>query len=226
MLPNTTTLVVALFAAWRLGAAVTPINPTLRPTEVSYQLSDADAKALIVDTVPEFDTGPRPVITAAELTSKAAGPLQPAHLVEDSLALLIYTSGTTGQPKGVMLEHANLIAMCRGVIEASALSSADHSLLILPLYHVNGIVVGTLAPLLAGGQTTIAGRFSPTTFFERVEQSGATYFSAVPTIYTMLCRLARRGRSPTPPRCGSPSAVPRRPASSCWSNSRHATASQ
>jgi len=189
MLPNTTALVVTLFAAWRLGAAVTPINPTLRPTEVSYQLSDADAKALIVETVPEFDTGLRPVITAAELTSKAARPLQPAHLVEDSLALLIYTSGTTGRPKGVMLEHSNLIAMCRCVIEASELSSADHSLLILPLYHVNGIVVGTLAPLLAGGQTTIAGRFSPKSFFERIEQSGATYFSAVPTIYTMLCGL-------------------------------------
>ena len=88
-----------------------------------------------------------------------------------------------------MLDHSNLIAMCRGVIEAFALTSADHSLLILPLFHVNGIVVSTLSPLLAGGRTTIAGRFSPKTFFDRVEQSGATYFSAVPTIYTMLCGL-------------------------------------
>ena len=31
MLPNTASFVVALFAAWRLGAAVTPINPSLRP---------------------------------------------------------------------------------------------------------------------------------------------------------------------------------------------------
>ena len=35
----------------------------------------------------------------------------------------------------------------------------DHSLLILPLFHVNGIVVGTLSPLLAGGRATVAGRF-------------------------------------------------------------------
>jgi len=190
MLPNTAAFVVSLFAAWRLGAAVTPINPSLRPTEVGYQLSDADAKVLIVDTVPGFDTGLRPVITAAELTSTpATGPLQPAQLADDSLALLIYTSGTTGRPKGVMLDHSNLIAMCRGVIDALAMTAADHSLLILPLFHVNGIVVGTLSPLLAGGRTTIAGRFSPKTFFDRVEHSGATYFSAVPTIYTMLCGL-------------------------------------
>ncbi len=198
MLPNTAAFVVTLFAAWRLGAALTPINPSLRPAEVGYQLSDADAKVLIVDAVPEFDTGLRPVLTAAELTSTpATGPLVPAHLDDDSLALLIYTSGTTGRPKGVMLDHSNLIAMCRGVIDAVALTSADHSLLILPLFHVNGIVIGTLSPLLAGGRTTIAGRFSPKTFFDRIEQSGATYFSAVPTIYTMLSGLPNQVKPDT-----------------------------
>ena len=75
------------------------------------------------------------------------------------------------------------------VIDAFKLTGDDHSLLILPLFHVNGIVVGTLSPLVAGGRATIAGRFSPKTFFDRLEQSRATYFSAVPTIYTMLCGL-------------------------------------
>src|ERR1700761_2371455 len=44
MLPNTATFVVALFAAWRLGATVTPINPSLTAAEVTYQVSDAAAK--------------------------------------------------------------------------------------------------------------------------------------------------------------------------------------
>ncbi|HUB55496.1 MAG TPA: AMP-binding protein, partial [Mycobacterium sp.] len=190
MLTNAAAFVVSLFAAWRLGAAVTPINPSLRPAEATYQLADADAKVLVVDTVPDFDIGARPVITASDLTSTPdGGQLAPAHRGNDALALLIYTSGTTGQPKGVMLDHANLLAMCRAVIDALEISAADHSLLILPLFHVNGIVIGTLSPLLAGGRMTIAGRFSPKTFFSHVEQSGATYFSAVPTIYTMLCGL-------------------------------------
>jgi acyl-CoA synthetase (AMP-forming)/AMP-acid ligase II len=79
--------------------------------------------------------------------------------------------------------------MCNGVIDAFKLTGADHSLLILPLFHVNGIVVGTLSPLLAGGRATVAGRFRPESFFDRIEQSRPTYFSAVPTIYTMLCGL-------------------------------------
>jgi long-chain acyl-CoA synthetase len=191
MLPNTASFVVSLFAAWRLGAAVTPINPSLRPAEVSYQVSDAAAKVLIAEAAPEFDAGAPAVVTTDELDSGEPGAdlLDPPQHAEETLALLIYTSGTTGRPKGVMLDHANLNAMCRSVIDGFELTSADHSLLILPLFHVNGIVVGTLSPLLAGGRATVAGRFKPTTFFARIEDSRATYFSAVPTIYTMLLGL-------------------------------------
>jgi long-chain acyl-CoA synthetase len=172
-LPNTVEFVVSLFAVWRLGAAVTPVNPALSPQEVRYQLADANAKLLIAD---EFHQ--------CELAQADA-----SRGNDTSLALLIYTSGTTGRPKGVMLDHANLNAMCRSVIEGFRLTRDDHSLLILPLFHVNGIVVGTLSPLLTGGRATVAGRFDPKTFFAALEQSRATYFSAVPTIYTMLCGL-------------------------------------
>jgi acyl-CoA synthetase (AMP-forming)/AMP-acid ligase II len=188
MLPNTATFVVSLFAAWRLGAAVTPINPSLRPAEITYQLSDAGAKVLIVEKTPEFDVGLRAVETD-QLDNEPAPGSDAPHEADDALALLIYTSGTTGRPKGVMLDHANLDAMCNGVIDAFKLTGADHSLLILPLFHVNGIVVGTLSPLLAGGRATVAGRFRPESFFDRIERSRPTYFSAVPTIYTMLCGL-------------------------------------
>ena len=190
MLPNQASFVVALFAAWRLGAAATPISPTLVPAEVIYQIEDAAAKILVVEKPLEFDAPVRAVLSTSELTSRpAAADVEPAEHHDDALALLIYTSGTTGRPKGVMLDHANLNAMCRMTIDALTLTSDDHSLLILPLFHVNGIVAGTLSPLVAGGRATIAGRFSPKVFFDRIEQTRATYFSAVPTIYTMLSDL-------------------------------------
>jgi long-chain acyl-CoA synthetase len=190
MLPNQAGFVIALFAAWRLGAAVTPISPTLVPAEVTYQIEDARAKILIVDRPLDFDAAVQAVLSGDDLTSKpAAVVVEPPMHHDDALALLIYTSGTTGRPKGVMLDHANVNAMCRMAIDAFAMTSDDHSLLILPLFHVNGIVIGALSPLVAGGCATIAGRFSPKTFFDRIEQSRATYFSAVPTIYTLLSDL-------------------------------------
>ncbi|MFI7000187.1 class I adenylate-forming enzyme family protein [Nocardia sp. NPDC050175] len=197
MLPNTAGFVVSLFAAWRLGAAVTPINPSLTPIEAGYQIADADAKVLIAEQRPDFTAPVETIIPVADLGTAEPGSPASVEVGDDALALLIYTSGTTGRPKGVMLDHANLNAMCAMVIEAFALTAADRSLLILPLFHVNGIVAGTLSPLLAGGQATVAGRFSVRTFFDRVEQSRATYFSAVPTIYTMLSDLPDEVRSDT-----------------------------
>jgi acyl-CoA synthetase (AMP-forming)/AMP-acid ligase II len=190
MLPNTASFVVSLFAAWRLGAAVTPINPSFTAAEVNYQVSDAAATVVIAQTAPNFDPG-APVVSTDALDGGEPTPglLNAPQYPDSALALLIYTSGTTGRPKGVMLDHANLNAMCGAVIDGFKLTAEDHSLLILPLFHVNGIVVSTLSPLLAGGRTTIAGRFKVDTFFDRIEQTRATYFSAVPTIYTMLCGL-------------------------------------
>jgi long-chain acyl-CoA synthetase len=192
MVSNQAGFVVALFAAWRLAATVTPVNPTLVQREVVYQLTDSGATAVVVEHPLGFDVPARTVVSVADLTTFDAGGT-PASAVPDNagngLALLIYTSGTTGRPKGVMLDHANLTAMCAMIVEAFALGGADHSLLILPLFHVNGIIIGTLAPLMAGGRTTIAGRFDVTSFFDRVQQCRPTYFSAVPTIYTMLAGL-------------------------------------
>jgi long-chain acyl-CoA synthetase len=186
MLPNRAEFVVALFAAWRLGAAATPISPTLVGAEMAYQIADAGASVLVVDRPVETEV---PVLRLEDLAAGSPEAIAAADVAGDALALLIYTSGTTGRPKGVMLDHANVDAMCAMVIEGFELTDTDHSLLILPLFHVNAIVVSTLSPLIAGGRATIAGRFNPATFFERLETTRATYFSAVPTIYTMLVGL-------------------------------------
>jgi acyl-CoA synthetase (AMP-forming)/AMP-acid ligase II len=184
LLPNTADFVVALFAAWRLGAAVTPVNPALTEGEARYQLGDAGAAVVVT-------VGPSPLTGALPVAELCTGPEDTAPLQTDpgSLALLIYTSGSTGRPKGVMLDHANLAAMAGMMIENVRLSETDHSLLILPLFHVNGIVVGVLSPLLAGGRVTVAGRFRAETFFGLVTEVRPTCFSAVPSIYSMLAEL-------------------------------------
>lgn len=183
MLSNQVEFVIALFAAWRIGAVVTPINPSLTAAEAEYQLADSGAKVLISDVAGIAVSA----IGTRELRAREEPADEPPVRQDDGrLALLIYTSGTTGRPKGVMLDHANVHAMCIVAVEALELSAADHSLLTLPLFHVNGIVVSILSPLLAGGRSTIAGRFDPETFFGRVERARPTYFSAVPAIYAML----------------------------------------
>jgi long-chain acyl-CoA synthetase len=96
-----------------------------------------------------------------------------------------------------MLDHANLDAMADMGREALQVGLDDRCLLILPLFHVNGICVSVLVPLLAGGSVVIAERFNPHTFFDLVERERPTFFSGVPTIFTMLAALPAEVRPDT-----------------------------
>jgi len=98
-----------VMAAWRLGAIVTPVNPTFTTDEAGHQIADAAARLVVHDRVRAdlsgFDTldvddlaPPRPDDAPVTLSAVPADP-------GDDVALLIYTSGSTGRPKGVMHRH-------------------------------------------------------------------------------------------------------------------------
>jgi long-chain acyl-CoA synthetase len=188
MLRNRVEFVVLLFACWRLSATVTPVNPSLTEAEVVRQLEASGARLLVVEDGVSAPDG-FATMAVGNLYEKGPGWDGPPLVDPSALALLIFTSGTTGVPKGVMLDHANLDAMAEMGRQALDIGPGDRCLLILPLFHVNGIVVSVLMPLLAGASVFIAERFDPNTFFGTVEAERPTFFSAVPTIYSMLSAL-------------------------------------
>jgi long-chain acyl-CoA synthetase len=189
MLPNRVELILAIFAAWRLGAVATPINPAFTATEANFQISDSGAR-LVVNTDAGSPTGGLPALHVADIEVAATTDSLPTvTLHESELALLVYTSGSTGKPKGVMLSHGNLLAQAEQIVQHMGVNHDDHCLLILPLFHCNAILVSVLAPMLVGAQTTVMGRFSPRPFLHLIETVRPTYFSAVPAIYAMLAAL-------------------------------------
>ncbi|MYR05227.1 AMP-binding protein [Gordonia sp. SID5947] len=189
MLPNRVELLVCLAAAWRLGAAATPINPVFTASEAEYQITDSGA-ALVVTATADTPHGGRRTLVVDELRSAPTGGVLADPVTSGGdLALLIYTSGSTGRPKGVELTHSNIDAMANSMVEALALTDTDHCLLVLPLFHVNAICVSYLSTMIAGGRLSVLGRFHPVEFLGAVEQLRPTYFSAVPTIYSHLVSL-------------------------------------
>jgi long-chain acyl-CoA synthetase len=145
----------------------------------------------------------------------ATGPAPGVGPVGDTPALLMYTSGTTGQPKGALLSHANLLAAARAVAGSLALTRADRVLSSLPLYHVNGQCIATLAPLASGGSIVMPRRFSASQWWSLVEEHRPTWINVVPTIIAYLLngpsltpgqqaacgalRFARSASAPLPP---------------------------
>ncbi|CAI5984819.1 unnamed protein product [Closterium sp. NIES-65] len=115
------------------------------------------------------------------------------------VALFLHTSGTTSRPKGVPLTHANLAASIGNIIDTYDLTSADRSYLVMPLFHVHGLMAALLASLSSGGSVVLpaSGRFSASTFWDEVVQSGATWYTAVPTMHQILLSRHRSHGPPT-----------------------------
>lgn len=100
--------------------------------------------------------------------------------------LLMYTSGTTGRPKGVVLTHSNLLAGGRNTCTAHELDDADRALCVLPLFHINGLSVTLMAPLVSGGSVVMPSRFSARSFWNWIEEHRCSWFSVVPTQVSYL----------------------------------------
>lgn len=110
----------------------------------------------------------------------------------DDLAACFHTGGTTGLPKVARHTHLNELADAWSGAVMSGLGGDDTLLCGLPLFHVNGVVVTGLASFMAGARVVLLGSDgfrSKTTighFWRNVARFRATFFSAVPTVYSTL----------------------------------------
>jgi acyl transferase domain-containing protein/acyl-CoA synthetase (AMP-forming)/AMP-acid ligase II/thioesterase domain-containing protein/acyl carrier protein len=87
------------------------------------------------------------------------------EVAADAMAFLQYTSGSTGEPKGVMLDHGNLLDNLELIRTGFAVDpEADHGVIWLPMYHDMGLLGGLLAPVHVGIPVTL---MSPAAFLQR-----------------------------------------------------------
>lgn len=151
------------FAAYRLGAIVVPLFPTLTASEVAYSFADSGCSVAMVDTeeqmqkvlvsapalpelrsvlvldplpeMPTVDDGPRPLDFRRAMADAPPSVEAPGPESADTVATIIYTSGTTGEPKGVMLTHGNFLANVQGIAERIPARPEDIGMSLLPLCH-------------------------------------------------------------------------------------------
>ena len=110
----------------------------------------------------------------------------------DDEALLVYTSGTTGTPKGVILAQYNLLVDALGISQWQAITGNQRMMCVLPIHHVNGIVVTLMTPLYVGGSTVLNRRFSVSNFWERIVRDGVNVVSVVPTLLQFLLEFGTK----------------------------------
>jgi long-chain acyl-CoA synthetase len=202
-LPNGLQTAVLFLGAMYGGFVAVPFNLLAQRSQLEYVLEHSEIKIL-------FTTREQEAQVASALQAGRRGvevividpdapslfpednlpPVDPPQVAESDSALLIYTSGTTGIPKGCLHTHRSVVSGGIYASEAHVLSACDRVLSSLPLYHINGQIVATVAPLVHGGSVICPQRFSVSNFWQTLARYDATWFNVVPTIVSYLVAAA------------------------------------
>jgi acyl-CoA synthetase (AMP-forming)/AMP-acid ligase II len=215
VLPNGLDYLVSFLAVTRARLVAAPLNPAYKIEEFHFYLTDAGARAVIVAPgahpareaagalgLPLWTAGRDSrgrVRLAGEGLADGGGLAACPVPLPDDTALFLHTSGTTSRPKGVPLTHANLMTSVRNIATHYQLSPDDVGLVVMPLFHVHGLIGATLSPLFAGGTVVVPPRFSAQAFWPAARAHRVTWYSAVPTIHQILVGRADADGAPARP---------------------------
>jgi oxalate---CoA ligase len=111
---------------------------------------------------------------------------EPRAASPDDIALVLHTSGTTSRPKIVPLAQKNVCASAKNVRASLSLTASDRGLVIMPLFHIHGLIAALLAPLSAGGEVCCTPGFNALKFFSWLSDVKPTWYSGVPTMHQAI----------------------------------------
>jgi len=193
---NSDAEVALFFACARLGLIMVPLNWRLVPAELNYILADSGAKVLFhddnfTDQVPAVLAG---LAANAVTTTDGLAGLIAAHqgqrvtttATQSDPMFVVYTSGTTGRPKGAVLTQDSIFWSAIISQHAHDFTHDDHSLNILPLFHVGGINIQMMPCFFVGATVTLHPAFDPQTTLYALEYEGITTTVCVPTVMKAL----------------------------------------
>ena len=177
------------WAIWQAGGVAVPIFLQAPIASIQYTLEDTGAAIMIVS--PEYSAtvnlcsqlGVRCISLDNVPESK---PVSLPDVQVSRRAMILYTSGTTSQPKGVVTTHHNIEAQITTLVSAWEWAADDHTLCVLPLHHVHGIINVIGCSLWAGACCEFISQFSAQGVFNIFNKQEVNVFMAVPTIYFKL----------------------------------------
>jgi long-chain acyl-CoA synthetase len=203
-------VLITYSAAWRAGAAVTPLIFLVSEDELRHALVDSGAVGVV--TTAEFlpkvaaalagaaevrfvvvpgaqgagSAAPGiPVLDFAQLEAAAPGLI--VDRAGTDLAALLYTGGTTGRSKGVPLSHANLFWCGWAAHQSSVRANVSTSVLPLPLAHAFGLLVFCGGFHRDEGARTILMRwFDPAGWLKLAQEHRVQGSALVPSMIQML----------------------------------------
>jgi crotonobetaine/carnitine-CoA ligase len=199
MLPNGFEFPITWLAIAKLGAVMVPTNVNYKAHDLAYILSDSDAGAIVIheDYLPMLEKIRakvpllKHVVVLGETLSRyhdydkmmqgASDVFTIENANESDLLNIQYTSGTTGFPKGCMLTHRYWILIGMTAFEYYETFEDDVDLTAQPFYYMDP-QWNTLLCIMKGIPLVIMHRFSPSKFWQTIQEYNVTWFYVLGTM--------------------------------------------
>ncbi len=196
LLPRCAEVYIMMLGVLKAGGAYIPLDPEIPAERVNFIMEDSEAKLLITsnEILDKLGQGlsPQSLFNLDEQWEflKSFPDTQP--LVENrttnDLCYIIYTSGTTGKPKGVLLEHRNVVNYIRG---AQIIYPIDSGYRALQGFSVSfDASVEEIWVPFSVGATLVVGTYdimrSGDQFAALVNQLNISFLSCAPTLLSMV----------------------------------------
>ena len=205
---NSINWVLTFYAVQKLGGIAMLINPGQRAEEIARVAKIGDITHLCYGEMPEMKEEES---FLAEIRNTPDCPLKEYYSIRndkdirqrfeeynaiqykfrqsieaDDPCAMIFTSGSTGVPKGVLLSAYNILNAASANYKDQTLNEDDKTCLILPLFHIFGLVAGLFANAMAGSVIYIPMDIRTDTLLELMAKEKCTIFHSVPTMLIAL----------------------------------------
>ncbi|TPG69307.1 amino acid adenylation domain-containing protein [Brevibacillus laterosporus] len=189
-------MIVGILAVLKAGGAYVPIDPDFPADRIEYMLRDSQANILLAQSGRVSDLSFAGHIVLIDQESSYGGStanLEPVHAMND-LAYVIYTSGSTGLPKGVTIEHANLLHVLFAHEYLYPLEEKD-AFLLKTNYTFDVSIIEIFGWIVGDGRLVIlepGAEKEPHLIMQAIERHHVTHINFVPSMLSWFVSNAEQ----------------------------------
>ncbi len=181
---NTPEFIKSYFAILSRGARVLMLDTGLSSEEHLNMMRRTDCKLALAQRHYFIDGGPEMFDIETSDDDVDEQEFVAADVARDDVAMLSFTSGSTGNPKVVGLTHNNILSLGQGALFYRPVIQPGYMFYgFLPLYHIYGVVINIVAPLVLGGQLLLQPILNPREFLADFQKYKPEVIPAVPRIW-------------------------------------------
>ncbi|XHM65633.1 AMP-binding protein [Streptomyces nigra] len=183
LLPNSTDLVLAVFACYKAGATPQVLSPRMRPAELDAVLELGDPAVVVTEADSSLVDRTRAVSVEELGAGQSDDDLEPAIATSWKAPT---SGGSTGRPKIILSGRPAVTSSFDS--DMWRIDAGEEALITAPLHH-NAPFVTALTTIFLGGSVTLLTRFDAERTLSAIDEYGVTWVYLVPTMMRRITAL-------------------------------------